>query len=255
MSQNTKRRLAIWVICALGFGMMCLATTWFRSGGAHAEDIEEVTYASDDASDPAYTDTETWEEGDNGGYGFDPWVLRAVPDEGVAEFFLGSGTSATDPDLNRIGCGEDLNAWGILTLGEGFNQAVAFRAFADGGSLQVDRSFSIFVEHGDVAPDGAVGVALRNGNANEDVIDLFAGSRFTLTYVGGTDNYLLIDAETVDTGVAFTDAGVRFVFTLLSADSYDLEIRSASDGALLAAFTDRPPGRRGRRRHQQFRTL
>ena len=60
--------------------------------------------------------------------------------------------------------------------------------------------------------------------------DYNKGVRFEFGFYEGQGNYQVYDGEEKhDTGVAFTDAGLSVTFTLVTADTYALEITTLAD--------------------------
>lgn len=188
--------------------------------------------AHDDASQSAYGSE--WKSGSNGGTGFGEWTQQTqTSGEGShAGFYI--ATTENNSDLNAIASGS--KAFGLYANGSAFEAATAYRSLAK--PLEPGATFSIQLEHGqfekkfetDSADAGSIGLTLRNGNASGSTDDYNKGARFEFGFYGGQANYQVYDGETQhDTGVAFTENGVSIKLTLLTADTYDLEITTLPD--------------------------
>jgi hypothetical protein len=181
---------------------------------------------SDNAGNPAYAGG--WFYGDNGGTGFGPWVFTGTGpiNSQWNGFYLGSSTT----NASGQGPGIDVNgeSWGIYANNN--NYATAYREFDN--ALQVGQSLSFSMDNGYIDTGTAVGFALRNGDATDGPFDYNTGSRFECFFLGGGNDYLTVDASGVqDTGIFFTPTGLRFVFTLTTADKYSLQMIDNSSGA------------------------
>ena len=195
---------------------------------------DQTNVAEDDASQGAYDGG--FDSGKNAGSGFGEWKMT---NEGSEEkrhsgFFI--ATTANNPELNGIAKND--KAWGIFANGTGFEQGVAYRAFA--APLAVGDSFSFMMENGkiekkfetDDAATGSVGLTLRTSNATDSPADYNKDSVFEFGYYEGKDNYQIFDGtgeDKADSGVAFTDSGVVVTVTITGEDTYDLEIQTAAD--------------------------
>jgi len=195
---------------------------------------ESTVIAEDDASQSAYGGT--WDNSKNGGNGFGNWTLTAEgnDNERHSGFFIAD--TKNNSDLNGIVKND--KAFGIFANGSGFEQAVAYRGFEK--PLAVGDSFSFMMDNGafekkfdkDDPTPGSIGLVLRSGNANSSVADYNKDALFEFGYYNGKDNYQIYDgsgADKVDSGVAFTDAGLSVTVTITGADSYDLEIQTLKD--------------------------
>jgi hypothetical protein len=205
---------------------------------------ERVNIAEDDASHSAYN--AGWNSGKNGGMGFGSWMMQNR-NEGETQtnsgFFIGE--SANQPTLNYAAKGE--KAFGMFANGAGFEQACAFRSFNK--PLAVGDSFSILMEggdfvqkfgEGDSSKPGSIGFALRAGTSSGSVDDCDQGARFLFSAEKEKGTYQVRDGESdADTGVTFSDGGVAVTVTLVTADTYDLEITT-----LDTKQTKKLPGRK-----------
>ncbi|MBN1269314.1 MAG: hypothetical protein JXB04_06995 [Kiritimatiellae bacterium] len=196
-----------------------------------------ATPGSDDASDAAYGGG--WTNGANGGYGFDAWALAAEQGSGFAGHFL-ANTNANSA-LNYIQTGPDGEAWGVYANGAGNNIAVGFRGL--GGALAVDQSVRLCIEHKYITAAGAVGFTLRTGNAVSGAGDYTTGARVHFGFVGGSNNYFIVDGtsggDQFDTGIPWTENGLRIWFSLKTLDTYDLNVLRLGPGGGVSSFTGR----------------
>ncbi|HUA64337.1 MAG TPA: S53 family peptidase [Alphaproteobacteria bacterium] len=181
---------------------------------------------ADDASQSAYSGG--WFYGNNGGSGFGPWIFTGVGpiNSQWNGFYIGSSTT----NGGSGGPGIDVNgdSWGIYA--NNGNYATAYRAFAY-APLQVGQSFSLSMDNGYIDSGNWVGFALRNGNATDGPFDNTTGYRFQFVFLGGYSDYYIFDnSGQQDTGIFFTDTGLRFVFRLTTSDSYSLQVIGNSSG-------------------------
>ncbi|HTV39016.1 MAG TPA: S53 family peptidase [Candidatus Sulfotelmatobacter sp.] len=182
---------------------------------------------ADDASQPAYAGG--WFYGDNGGIGFSPWIFTGIGpiNSQWNGFYIGSSTNNGGGE----GPGIDVNgdSWGIYA--NNGNYATAYRAFAY-GPLQAGQTFSFSMDNGYIDSGNWVGFALRNGNATDGPLDNTTGWRFQFVFFGGGSDYQIYDnSGQSDSGIFFTDTGLRFVFTLVTADTYSLQVIENSTGS------------------------
>lgn len=172
---------------------------------------------ADNTSDPAYAGG--WFYGDNGGSGFGPWIFtgNAPINSQWNGFYIGSSTN--NGDGSEPGIDVNGESWGLYA--NNGNLATAYRSF---DSLKVGQSFALSMENGYIDSGNWIGFALRNGNATDGPLDYDTGSRFQFWFIGGYSDYYINDAGQQDTGIFFTDSGMRLVFTLTSADTYSLQV-------------------------------
>ncbi len=141
-------------------------------------------------------------------------------------FYIGSSTN----NGGGGGPGIDVNgkSWGIYA-NKG-NYAAAYRSFAY-GPLQVDQSLSLSMDNGYIDSGRYVGFVLRSGDATDGPFDYDTGARLQFIFFGGGNDYQIYDnAGQQDSGIFFTDTGLRFVFTLTAADTYSLQVINNSSG-------------------------
>jgi hypothetical protein len=182
-----------------------------------------IIVASDNSADAAYSDPfPQWDTGDNGGYGFGAWTLSPDPNTGGAGFFTATATqNGNFPSGGAINA-SDGDSWGMYA--NGADSAVAYRPFTF-GDLKLNDSFHIEMDNGFVdGGGGAAGFILRTGN---DTTSKNNGQRFEFAFFGGGANYLIITNAgdpSIDTGIAYTEAGLKLDFSLLSTNSFSLQI-------------------------------
>lgn len=189
---------------------------------------EQVPVADDNAAQGAYNGG--WGDGNNGGNGFGPWTIRAVSLKSN-ESHAGAFIADTEANADLVNVGINKKAFGLFANGVGFEQAIAFRAF--GKPLAPGMSFSFLFKHGEIvkkydnddpAP-GSAGVVLRTGNANASPDEYNRAARFEFGMYEGQGNYQIFDGEKKqDTGIPTSDGGLSVTFTLVTADTYDLEV-------------------------------
>lgn len=193
-----------------------------------------IIVAQDQASNTPYDDG--WQTGDNGGSGFGSWTLRTQSggQDGFNGQFIGtSGSNGSgDPSPNIDTSGESFGLYGNTA-----NSAVSFRDFSS-GQLAFKSTFSWSMDNGYIDESGAsVGLTLRNGSADSGVSDYNSGVRFEFLFLQGNANYTYVDGTgTHDSGIAFTDTGLRLSFTLTGLNSYSLSVSNLNSG-LVSVFT------------------
>ena len=208
-----------------------------------------VNVAEDDASNGAYNSG--WNSGSNGGTGFGAWVLQQATvenSESFAGFFIANTSSNSIPD--KLITSD--KAFGMFANGQGFEHASAFRPFDK--ALAVGDSFSLLMATGpiqaksgtDDPQPGAIGVTVRSGQASNSSDDYKSGARFEFGHYEGEANYRIHDGETeTDSGIPVSESGVIITMSLLTADTYDLEVTTLHDGKTKKFSTRRLGGEGG----------
>lgn len=161
--------------------------------------------ASDSAADAAYNDG--WQAGDNGGFGFGAWQFFPTGSAGnfVASSNNNGGGGGPGIDSNNRSWGAWANSGGSFIANRSLNT-----------SLFVGASFFVEMDNGWIEAPGNVGSTLRVAGSN---------TFSTIRFVGGSNNYELLDSMgSVDTGVGFTDGGLRIRWDILSASSYRITL-------------------------------
>lgn len=189
---------------------------------------DRINIAEDEASHSAYGGG--WGEGKNAGTGFGAWVL--VKEGGAREdshsgYFIAQ--TGTQSDLEGVAIGG--KAFGMFANGVDYEVACAFRTLDS--PLAVGDSFSLMMETSEFARKfatddtrpGIIGFSLRTGSAAGSCDDYQAGARLQFGFYEGDGNYQVYDGEdSHDTGVPFSTGGISVTATLVSPDTYDLEI-------------------------------
>lgn len=193
---------------------------------AFAADV--INLAEDEASHSAYNGG--WESGKNSGTGFGAWLFQSaggVQSDSHSGFFIAQGSS--QGDIDNVGLGG--KAFGMFANGVDFEVACAFRAFdaplAAGDSFSLMMEVSDFIKKfdSDSSRPGLIGFSLRTGSASETWDDFQTGARMQFGFAEGESNYQVFDGEDDhDTGVPVTPTGVSVTVTLVSPDTYTLEI-------------------------------
>ena len=184
--------------------------------------------SQDDASQEEYKPG--WSSDKNGGNGFRKWNLQtktAGGDHSHAGFYV--ATTSDKSDLNGIA--EDSKAFGLYANGSAFEAAAAFRAFDR--PLQAGQSFSLLMEHGqfvrkydaDSSDGGSCGVTLLKDAGATSADDYNKGARFEFGYFQTEAGYVIRDGDgKKKLDIPFTDAGLAVTLTLVTADTYNLEV-------------------------------
>ncbi|MBC8138458.1 MAG: PEP-CTERM sorting domain-containing protein [Fibrella sp.] len=172
--------------------------------------------ASDNASDVVYNDG--WQTGDNGGFGFGAWALSTSG--GNAGFF--TGTSNNNGDGGGTGIDTAGESFGLFANSNDNPSALASRPINN--AIVVGETLTFGFDNGFV--DG--GLAPQFRLADSDGV-----ARLTFQFVGGGNNYSVVDAGGTqnfgngnganDLG-GYTDGGLVGIFTLTGLDTYALRM-------------------------------
>ena len=193
------------------------------------------------ASNPAYDNASSywyndgWQTGDNGGFGFQPWLLSVSGtggqliwksttngdglDNGIVGGVAGDGdidtTIGPNPDNGFVPPNPvnvtDPRSWGMWNAG-GVTDAI--RPF--NGVLQVGQQFQVDFDNGYVASGQTVGVGLYNA-ANQPLWEVY--------FIGGNGFYFNHDAAgQVATVVSYGDEGLHVSFVLTGPNSYSMTL-------------------------------
>ena len=187
----------------------------------------------DDANQSAYANG--W-SGSGGGSGFGDWTFQETHGEG--ESYAGHliADAGTNPEMATVGT--EGKAFGLYANGSGFETASAFRTFS--APLQIGSVFSFLMYNGlieqkgakDDPGQGSVGLTLRSDNSAGSPDDYHKEARLEIVNLKGLSNYQVYDGEAVhDTGVVYSEKGIKVSVTLTGADTYDLEISSLGTDA------------------------
>ena len=214
---------------------LCFLGTFCLWSVVQAKPLDVI--GDDDASNTEYTNN-GWVSDKGDGSGFKKWSLQTKTGEGGnshAGFYIASADAK--PDLNGIAMRG--KAFGMFANGTAFEAAsAAFRPFDK--PLKVGQSFSFLMEHGqmvkkfdtDVAGGGSCGLTLRTSNDATGVDDYNKDVRFEIGYYKNDsgDAYNVYDGDGMKKlDVPFTDAGLAITFTLITEDTYDLEVTTLSN--------------------------
>lgn len=196
----------------MGFWLGALVSLLVVRGAAAAQ----VLTAWDSAADSAYD--YGWWDGQDGGWGWTtPW-MHWTYDTGSCGYFLqtsasnGDGDNSTDGDIDTDG-----RAWGLFAR-DG-KTAWALRGF---GPLIPGDILCLSMDNGWIDGDGVVGVGLQTADYR---------NRVEFYFVAGSSNYILHDGQGPrDTGIGFTDEGLKLLFSLVDADHYVLTVVEVETG-------------------------
>jgi len=210
---------------------LSLAICTFAPLRAQADD--RAILAEDDASQSSYNDG--WKTDSGGGSGFGNWTLRSASKQGAqshAGFY--TATKGQNPDLQGAAIRD--KSFGLYANGEDYEIATAFRPLKK--PLAVGQTFSFLLEHGRFEKKfengdptgGSIGITLRSGNSSSDCDDYNKHARFEFGCYQGKDTYQIYDGSNKqDTGVPVTSGGLSISLTLLTADTYEVEITTLAD--------------------------
>lgn len=197
-----------------------------------AQGQDSAPLGQDDAAQPAYSSA--WADASNGGTGYGPWKQQTLTGEGESHAGFYIAAAADHGDLK--GAAKDGKAFGLYANGTAYEIASVFRSFSK--PIASAQSFVVSFEVGpfekkfatDAPGSGSVGVTLRTGNEANSTDDYNKGARFEFGTYAGTPNYQIYDGEeNHDTGIPFSDGGVKLKFTLVTADTYDLDVTTLGD--------------------------
>jgi hypothetical protein len=126
-----------------------------------------------------------------------------------------SGNSADNGDNNGGGAGS--TAWALFSSTSLAREAVHSLL---GGALSVGQQIELDFDNGFINNGGVVGVSLWN-SSNQNLFEFF--------FTGGNSSYQKNDSGGVaNTGMAFTDDGFKFRFSLNSATGYSALLGSTA---------------------------
>ncbi len=194
--------------------------------------------ANDDAG--VYT---SWNTGDTGGFGFEPWVMYNTGGAGGGTGYAGTFLSQGDVIDSANG-----NYWGMYANSSATASSEAFRAFSN--SMPVNATFKIRWHNTGIgfSGDNMAGFNLRNGddtNLQDYATILSDGSLFSFYFIGGSsDNYYVYDGNGVNpVPVSFetgNDEGLTVEVTLLANSMYNLTIESGDGSEVLWSTNAQP---------------
>ena len=181
------------------------------------------------ASDNA-TNYSGWSNGANGGFGFTPWTL--TQNNGgttYAGFYI---------DVGSINISTAVKSFAMYANGTGTPYAIAYRSISN--SLAVNQGFKVKFQNTGIANGGYMGFCLRsdnNTNFSDTQIVLDAGTRFAFYFLGGQSDYFIYDSRgAVDSGIGWTPNGLSLEIYQLSADMYELIVKSADGSTVIQSY-------------------
>ncbi len=143
--------------------------------------------------------------------GFGAWALSATG--GTAGFFTGTS------DINNGGT----KAWGMYASG-GANIASAVRPV----SISVGNTITFSMDNGFIDAGKTIGFGLQNGSGQ---------NLAELIFVGGQSFYRMIDANSGNTSIGYTGAGLDISLTYTDANTYSITV--SARGGSTATYTGR----------------
>ncbi|HTR41676.1 MAG TPA: alpha-amylase family glycosyl hydrolase [Pseudomonadales bacterium] len=211
------------------YGLTAVASG--SSGNSATSSVVNVTVNPSIAYD-VEANYNSWSSGQNGGYGFQPWVLSGG---GQYNGFILAPSGLIDTSGN---------SWTLYANGSGNPYAYAWRGFSN--ALTIGEIFGVqFASSAGISP-GAVGFCLQNSNSASLIgsatlpppIVTNTPTRFAFYYGGGQADYTIWDANgAVDSGIPYAASGVTLQFSLLTANTYKLTVLSVATSAILATHT------------------
>ena len=190
-----------------------VGTNWIHVHGSNQP--ASIVRASDSAVQSAYSSG--WVNGQNGGFGFDPWELTVFGSNGG--FFR---------QASAIGS----QSWGLWAnsgqSGLDDSTAVAVRSLSQ--FLVPSNTFLVAFQNKWIQDSRSVGIALQN----EDGEYLFE-----FMFIGGRDFYTINDRVAGrQTSIGWTDQGLELAFDLTGPDTYQLRVGAHSITGELAQRND-----------------
>ncbi|MCB1069861.1 MAG: hypothetical protein H7A43_05540 [Verrucomicrobia bacterium] len=183
---------------------------------AIATNLPDFDYiASDKATDAVYADG--WQSGDNGGSGFDEWML-------ISNGVNAGHTIVSNTFFNNLDSVQ--KAWTLWA--HSGSEANAYRAFPR--PLRSGDTVQVMFENSWIDTGGAVGVALENPDG-ESLLEFY--------FQAGSLNYTIRDATGIrDSGIEGTGSGFPLSMTRTDGNGYELEARGTTITGSLIARTD-----------------
>ncbi len=215
--------------------LACLALSLFAGFGINRASAQ--IFANDDAG--VYN---TWLNGTNAGFGFQPWVFYNTSLAGGAVGFAGTFRGNGEAIGSTNG-----NYWGTFANSATTAAAEEFRAFSN--SLPVNATFSIRWHNNGIGntANKAGGFNLRNGNNTNlqtSASFLNDGTLFSMYYIGGgSDNYVVFDGNGVNPlplNFASGNNGLTVQVTLLPNSMYNLLVENGAGTAVLWSTNAQP---------------
>jgi hypothetical protein len=159
-----------------------------------------------------------WNNGDNNGFGFQPWQFVV---NGSGGLFLGDSTENGGNGLGNGGSSGGINSPNIRAFGAFANNggtADAVRPFSV--PLAIGNTFSFDFDNGFIDNGAMEGIRLADSTTGSTMWEFI--------FTGGQSVYQVFDARGfVDTTLPFTDDGMHVDFTLTGTTSYAVTIQQA----------------------------
>ena len=198
-------------------------------GVSATSSVVNVTVATLKVYDDASAYGSSWISGANFGYGFQPWVLLGG---GQYNGFIIQSSGNIDTS------GE---SWGLYANGTGAPYAIAYRGFNN--ALTTGQVFSVKFQNTSIS-SGDMGFCLRS-DSNTNFVDTSiitnSGTRFAFYIVSGQSDYYIWNGNgAIDSGIALRTSGLSLQLYLLTADTYELVVKTADDSTTLASFPSAP---------------
>jgi hypothetical protein len=172
--------------------------------------------AADSAASAVYNDG--WQNGDDGGVGFEPWIWSTTSGDNTKNGFLyqsstfNNANTGSYDDNGEFDIDTGGRAWGLYA-NDG-QTASAVRPFSQ--AMSPTQVFRVEMDNGGIKNGGVVGFGLQNSSG----VNLFE-----VFFVGGQSNYTIKDAggeRSSDLG--FTRFGLLTEFTLTSPTTYNVKL-------------------------------
>src|SRR5215469_3686297 len=211
------------------YGLTAVASG--SSGNSVTSSVVNVTVNPSIAYD-AESNYTTWTNGQNAGYGFGPWAFSGG---GQYNGFVLTPSGSIDTSGK---------SWTLYANGSGNPYAYARRGFSN--SLVVGEIFSVQFANSAGISSGAVGLCLQSSNnasltgsaSLPPPIVTNTPTRFAFYYAGGQADYTIWDASGAsDTGIPYMTSGVTLQFLLLTANRYELTVRSGTTSTIIGSWT------------------
>jgi hypothetical protein len=207
-------------------------------GWCAGEASAAVVIADDNAAQLAYepndgnngndgnpaNNTDAWNSGDNGGFGFGAWALSVTG--GNAGHFMFRSPTNGDGDGNGdfdIDTPANVNgrSWGMFA--NSGHQANAVRPFPR--AMLPGDIFRIHMDNGWIEGGGLVGLTLEDSLSNDRLSVLFRNGFGDYRY----DNFISGEA-TLGSGLGFTDEGIEIEMVMLSLTSMNVTLTPLAGG-------------------------
>lgn len=180
--------------------------------GQYLTNAGATNVASDAAGDGAYAGADGWADGDNGGFGFGPWQLRA--EEGLSALYRTDTWASPNMNVSAF--------YGFAFESIVGGTADAYRSF-DAPLQAPGGSFTVWFDSNDLQPQGIVGMRLVGSNKTP----LFT---FAAVNDGSGERFLIGNGTNaaLDPGWAYTRSGMLLRFEMTSSNAYSFTATGAN---------------------------